>query len=214
MRTVILDSSFNPPTKAHVWMMRHLLSQDKANSPLFVLSTSNVDKPSTDISNRVTLINTLNIPLKVINCPKFVEKAKMFPNTETVFILGYDTLVRFFDPKYYDDFEREIDLFFSLSRIALYDRLVKESNTDKEETLEERSESLWKRSELRQGRKWRSKVDLMARLPSSIESLSSSSVRKEVAEYYKTGLNYPKLQSMVEDSVLKLIIEKNMYRCD
>lgn len=126
----VLDSSFNPPTLAH---MRIALSalQEKLEVPsrlLLLLATQNADKPAKPASfeDRLVMMELLardlltqqqqqkesvqlpQIDIGVTRKPYFVDKAAeissagTYPSSlEQVHITGYDTLIRIFNPKYY-----------------------------------------------------------------------------------------------------------------
>lgn len=49
-------------------------------------------------------------------------KAILPPETEFHFIVGYDTLVRIFDPKYYTDFHAELEALFKEARFIVANR--------------------------------------------------------------------------------------------
>ena len=49
-------------------------------------------------------------------------KTLFSPDTEFNFIVGYDTLVRIFDPKYYTDFHAELQALFASARIIVANR--------------------------------------------------------------------------------------------
>jgi nicotinic acid mononucleotide adenylyltransferase len=88
---------------------------------MVMLSTTNVDKPQSDIESRIKLIVKLGYPTALVQVAKFVDKQKLF-DIETVFIMGYDTIVRFFDHKYYSDIANELDGFFKRSKIVMFHR--------------------------------------------------------------------------------------------
>lgn len=118
----ILDSSFNPPTIAHLKMIETIpLNPCEHELKMLMLSTNNVDKPQSDLESRIKLISKLGYPFAIVQAAKFVDKQKLF-DTETVFIMGYDTIVRFFDHKYYSDFTKELDNFFMNAKIAMFHR--------------------------------------------------------------------------------------------
>ncbi|KAH6565128.1 hypothetical protein BASA82_001141 [Batrachochytrium salamandrivorans] len=144
---LVLDSSFNPPTKAHMGMMVQTITSLMSPSMpfdccLLLLSTLNADKPPllstpatlplvdtphhhstsnaattpayTSTLDRLEMMCSLvdivphNLPCHValINQPNFVDKLaviqKTWPTISTVyFVLGCDTLQRFFNKKYY-----------------------------------------------------------------------------------------------------------------
>ncbi|KAL2759779.1 hypothetical protein ACRALDRAFT_2038563 [Sodiomyces alcalophilus JCM 7366] len=141
---VVLDSSFNPPTLAHMRMAASAIRSTKAKSPedvrlLLLLAVNNADKApkpaafplrmvmmqlfaqdlitflaSSTPSNPAAAAEDrhaagLAIDLGLTTKPYFHEKSRAVAESpayasqpEQVFLAGYDTLVRIFNPKYYD----------------------------------------------------------------------------------------------------------------
>ncbi|KAI5827453.1 Nucleotidylyl transferase [Schizophyllum commune Tattone D] len=124
----ILDSSFNPPTRAHVALADLTLSPvdgDEARDPLLLLlAVQNADKPPPDPSRDASYAQRLQMMIilaqqlgpraavAVIIEPTFVGKARALRRwlgvqdmgTEAPklsFLVGYDTLQRILAPKYY-----------------------------------------------------------------------------------------------------------------
>ncbi|KAJ1565522.1 hypothetical protein HK096_002313 [Nowakowskiella sp. JEL0078] len=157
----ILDSSFNPPTLAHKFLLFNTLhsvyplqrdrlpnQNDKFDAGLVLLSVNNADKgrfSEEDISQRLRWMqilsnsvsndlftNSESIPglaVGITNCAKFLDKAEILQKTlsqlvsslisslrndqndsnlvfdgqiRLYFIMGFDTVIRFFDSKYYE----------------------------------------------------------------------------------------------------------------
>ena len=153
LRISVLDSSFNPPTKAHLALASlppppsssPKGEADEYTSSLLLFSITNVEKKlkPTDPSpeQRIHLISLLlphlppNTAIGLINEPTFVGKSRVIheyiathhlapshenvPSTahqskpELTFIIGTDTLTRFFDPRYYTSTEGGMDRAFS-----------------------------------------------------------------------------------------------------
>lgn len=114
LRISVLDSSFNPPTIAHLALARH----GSYDARLLLLSVRNVDKQlkSGDASHeqRVELMKELakdvdNTAIAVIDEPTFVGKSSLLhgffkssgASHQFTFLLGLDTLERLFSPRYY-----------------------------------------------------------------------------------------------------------------
>ncbi|BDD56421.1 hypothetical protein MPDQ_001895 [Monascus purpureus] len=127
----VLDSSFNPPTVAHLRIASSpFLEQPSLPSRLLLLlATQNADKPSKPAAfeDRLVMmemfaqdllsnlkstesrpINLPQIDIGVTKKPYFVNKATeiesagIYPRSiEQVHLIGYDTLIRVFNPKYY-----------------------------------------------------------------------------------------------------------------
>jgi nicotinamide-nucleotide adenylyltransferase len=127
----VLDSSFNPPTLAHLRIASSALSGRTGDSSarlLLLLATQNADKPSKPASfeDRLVMMNlfardlhsqlqgrqgqndALSIDIGVTKKPYFIDKAAAIASSEPysesleqVHLTGFDTLVRIFDTKYY-----------------------------------------------------------------------------------------------------------------
>ncbi|KAI2740800.1 hypothetical protein DTO013E5_8879 [Penicillium roqueforti] len=130
----VLDSSFNPPTRAHLRIVSTALLENSRprRRLLLLLAIHNADKPSKPASfeDRLAMMELFardlrpqlasapafehaveNIPLidiGVTKKPYFIDKAAAieasdsYPTPmEQVHLMGYDTLIRIFDLKYY-----------------------------------------------------------------------------------------------------------------
>ncbi|KAN0108157.1 Nucleotidylyl transferase [Hyaloscypha variabilis] len=126
----ILDSSFNPPTLAHLRIAKTALLSDPNPAPttkrlLLLLATQNADKApkpaafeqrlvmmeifaASVLSETAQQLEGLGIDIGVTKLPYFADKAKsiedsgLYPDsTQQVHLLGYDTLTRLLATKYY-----------------------------------------------------------------------------------------------------------------
>ncbi|KAI1005047.1 hypothetical protein K3495_g3170 [Podosphaera aphanis] len=122
----ILDSSFNPPTAAHLNLLLAALASRPSTAPqriLLLLATQNADKPPRPASfeHRLCMMERLaidlhanlhdagyiSIDLGVTKLPYFVDKAKAieacdeYAGIEQVHLVGFDTLTRICDASYY-----------------------------------------------------------------------------------------------------------------
>ena len=114
--------------------------------------------------------------------------------------MGYDTLVRFFDRKYYEDqFEIMVSEFFKTGSILVYDRGLHQ-------------DSFWDRKELKLGQKYKEKIEVVCAFEG--QDVSSSRVRQLLTLYYKSHqvslLN--ELQSIVPTKILDYILERQLYK--
>ncbi|KAK7419231.1 hypothetical protein QQZ08_010945 [Neonectria magnoliae] len=123
---VVLDSSFNPPTRAHASMARTALDAEATQGTqrrlMLLLSVNNADKAPKPASFPVRLgmmdamgrqlleamsDDGVEIDLAVTTMPFFHDKARaiaqggFYGATPTTFLAGFDTLVRILDGKYY-----------------------------------------------------------------------------------------------------------------
>ncbi len=132
----VFSSSFNPPTVAHVWLCESAERQLQLQEVLLLLSVVNVDKKQFDfaLEERADMMLALaqehpNWSVALCSHGRFVEKAhavkEAYPaETEVWFIVGYDTLVRIFEPRFYLDLpmEEALKSLFELARIAVFPR--------------------------------------------------------------------------------------------
>lgn len=104
---VVLPGSFNPLHDGH----RQLAAVARALTgldSLFELAVMNVDKPpleEEEIRQRLNAIQGTG-QVALSRTPTFRLKAELFPGC--VFVIGWDTMVRLIDPKYYGDSETEM----------------------------------------------------------------------------------------------------------
>ncbi|HIE25685.1 TPA: nicotinate-nicotinamide nucleotide adenylyltransferase [Candidatus Poribacteria bacterium] len=133
-RLGVFSASFNPLTNAHVKMIEEAKGNYNLAEILLVLAKANVDKEifGLSLAERLLMIKLYaqkRPQFSVAACShgRFVEKVKalrpLYPKgTEIYFIIGYDTLKRVFDPKYYTNFESELMELFSMSRFIVANR--------------------------------------------------------------------------------------------
>lgn len=156
----MLDSSFNPPTRAHLRMATSAIRElryKRSQSPgtlrlLLLLSVNNADKGAKPAAfdERLAMmwafardvqrslqedsgggqasseVEALSVDLGLSTVPYFHEKSAALAEggfykgepdmggraeTEQVFLVGYDTLIRIFNPKYYGSLDSEGRVF-------------------------------------------------------------------------------------------------------
>lgn len=130
----ILDASFNPMTLAHERMIEKAKGLMDFDEVLLLLSSANVDKDvfGADLGQRLAMLLSyaeLADALSVGGCShaRFVDKCEALaplyhPDTRLTFLIGSDTLVRLFDPKYYTDMDLELDRLFAEARFVVAGR--------------------------------------------------------------------------------------------
>lgn len=130
----VMSASFNPPTRAHLRMTEEAGRLCGLDEVLFVLARTNVDKGlyGAPLEARLLMIDALARPrpscsVAAVSHPRFVDKAAalkpLYPaGVDICFIVGYDTLVRLFDPRYYADLPTELRRMFASCRFVAANR--------------------------------------------------------------------------------------------
>jgi len=99
---VILSGAFNPLHEGHLGMARaaETLLQDRV---VFELAAVNVDKPPLPATTILERMGQFAGRYTVLasDAPTYVEKARLYPGT--TFVVGYDTAVRIFASRYYNN---------------------------------------------------------------------------------------------------------------
>ncbi len=131
---VVMDASFNPMTLAHERMIAAAAQVQPADEVLLLLSAANVDKQvfGASLGQRMAMLLAYvegSDSTSAAGCShaRFVDKAvalqALYPRgTDISFIIGYDTLVRLFDPAYYGDLTQELDDLFGRASFLVANR--------------------------------------------------------------------------------------------
>ncbi|SJL09787.1 uncharacterized protein ARMOST_13168 [Armillaria ostoyae] len=98
-KVLILDSSFNPPTLAHLALAR---CGNDYDARILMLSTTNADKKlapgDATLAQRQSMMALLGFHIAVIDEPTFVGKARRLhaemPSASWNFVMGWDTVER------------------------------------------------------------------------------------------------------------------------
>lgn len=130
LRLAILDSSFNPPSRAHYAIATH--EADTYDAHLLLLSSKNVDKVpkagDTSLEQRASMMELMakrmvkdgcrNTAVASLAAATFAEKAPIIldylrqhcPEVQftLVFFIGFDTVTRLFAKRYYNDSEEQL----------------------------------------------------------------------------------------------------------
>mmetsp|Transcript_8468 Transcript_8468/g.27668 ORF Transcript_8468/g.27668 Transcript_8468/m.27668 type:complete len:456 (+) Transcript_8468:75-1442(+) len=99
---VLLPGSFNPLHEGHVSLLAAARAAAGGGNASLELSVGNVDKgflPKEEIERRVEGILAAGVPVVVTNAPLFATKAEYFPGS--TFVVGWDTMIRLLEEKYY-----------------------------------------------------------------------------------------------------------------
>lgn len=136
IRLGVLSASFNPLTNAHLKLIEVSQQKYRLDEIALLLAKANVDKDVFGMSliDRLLTLKLfvqtqgrLNLSVILSSHGRFVEKAESLkkiypPQTQIYFIVGFDTLIRVFDPKYYADMDLELQTLFSMSRFIAANR--------------------------------------------------------------------------------------------
>lgn len=129
-----LSASFNPMTVAHAVLVRegsHLVAPHEV---LLLLATANVDKcgEGLPLERRLDLLlrfaeSRPRVSVAAASHGRFVDKldairAAYSDLSRVVFLLGFDTLVRLFDAKYYEDRDASLARLFEGSECLVANR--------------------------------------------------------------------------------------------
>ena len=98
----VLPGSFNPLHEGHI-QMAEIARQMTGLEVVYELAVLNVDKPPLEegeIRRRLEGVKGLG-RVALTRTPTFWRKAELFPGS--VFVIGWDTMIRLIDPRYYGD---------------------------------------------------------------------------------------------------------------
>ena len=122
-KVAVLSASYNPPTLAHRRMAEIAHADLGYPEVVLELAIANVDKAVTGapLHDRLMMMRAVAetrpwLSVAIATHGRFLDKMtalrEHFPTADVCFIVGYDTLVRVFDPKYYSDREVELRTLF------------------------------------------------------------------------------------------------------
>ncbi len=110
-----LSASFNPVTVAHLALLSAARAVVPADEILLLLAIANVDKPvaGLPVPARLALLRAVaepqpDVSIALVSHGRFLDKARALrehypPGTRLTFVVGFDTLTRLFEAKYYED---------------------------------------------------------------------------------------------------------------
>lgn len=129
-----LSASFNPLTVAHVWLIQEASRMVFPDEVLLLLARANVDKGVSGIplERRLTLLARFvetrpSFSVAACSHGRFVDKVEVirahYPaGIRLTFTVGFDTLIRLFDRKYYADRDASLSALFKASEFIAANR--------------------------------------------------------------------------------------------
>lgn len=136
---IVFPGAFNPPTKAHLGMLRQAQRYANAHAPMQLyaaLSKVTVDKEAVErplLLDRVLLLSEVlqkELPytgILLFNRGLYVEQAEAVRNSfpavrQLFFLIGFDKIVQILDPRYYTDRNAALKDLFSLAQVLVAPR--------------------------------------------------------------------------------------------
>ncbi len=129
----VLPSAFNPPTLAHLELLS-LAAASAGGAAAALLSTRNVDKGlyGAPLEHRAGMLLALGEEpgapaVFAVNAARIADQGAAlraaFPEASFDFVVGFDTLLRLFEPRYYDaSMIPTLDAFFTHHRVIAANR--------------------------------------------------------------------------------------------
>lgn len=140
-RLGIFSGSFNPMSVAHTALAEQAMTQFQLDELLLLLAKANVDKDIFGLPLAARLVTLKryaesrpDISVGASSHGRYIDKITalnaLYPQqTEFHFIVGYDTLIRIFDAKYYTDFDAELQELFPACRFIAANRAEADAET-------------------------------------------------------------------------------------
>jgi nicotinate (nicotinamide) nucleotide adenylyltransferase len=203
-RLGIFPASFNPPTLAHLALIRRARQRVNLDEILILLDAQAMDKRiiGAGLQDRVLMLKRLfqrdpRVSIGISNRGLFAEKLEplraMYPfPIMFTFIVGFDTILRVMDKRYYSNRDETLGRLFRQCEFLVANREGKD---------EPFFDALFCREE---NQPYRDKVSFIA-LPSRFSFVSSSLIRENLRE----GKS---VQDWVPVSILRFIRKKGLYR--
>jgi nicotinamide-nucleotide amidase len=133
-RLGIFPASFNPPTMAHVALVREARKEGRLDEILILLDIQAMDKEACEakFEHRLTMVKRVfgrdpKISIGLSSGGLFLQKLKplgeYYPSSvEIFFIVGFDTILRVMDGKYYRNRKGSLSKLFCQSRFIVANR--------------------------------------------------------------------------------------------
>jgi nicotinate (nicotinamide) nucleotide adenylyltransferase len=134
-RLGIFPASFNPPTKAHLMLIRRAAAAASLDEVLVLLDTAAMDKEiiGARLEDRISMLNALfqkkpHVSIGISNRGLFIDKVgplkNVYPSAGAfVFIVGFDTIERVMDRTYYADPRSALDQLFGACEFVVAGRM-------------------------------------------------------------------------------------------
>jgi nicotinate (nicotinamide) nucleotide adenylyltransferase len=202
-RLGIFPASFNPPTLAHLVLIKEAMKQGRLDEILILLDIQAMDKEPVGavFEDRLTMLKKAfgrdpKVSIGLSNRGLFLEKLdplrKCYPSPICFFfIVGFDTILRVMDKKYYRNRKQSFDALFSRCQFLVANR---------EEHQERALEILFRRREIKA---YKEKVSFI-KLPERFSSVSSTLVREKI----RKGQS---IDQLVPASIHQVIKKKRLY---
>ncbi|KAF4820710.1 putative nicotinamide mononucleotide adenylyltransferase [Colletotrichum siamense] len=233
---VVLDSSFNPPTLAHLRMATSALQASGGAGAgarlLLLLAVNNADKAPKPVAFAVRLglmcafaedllaqgaREGMEIDVGVTTMPFFHDKARAVEGggfygeegVEQVYLAGYDTLIRIFNPKYYPEAEggmkASLGPFLERGRLRISLRVGDEWGGEGEQRAYLEGLREGGLEEVGGKREWAERVELVTGTEGEV--VSSSRVREMAGKGDGEGL-----RGLLGERVRGWVLEEGLYR--
>lgn len=246
----VLDSSFNPPTRAHLRICTSALLHDQVTTVpkrlLLLLATQNADKAPKPAAfeHRLAMMNVFAqelvkmvttsddkehtqggviVDVGVTKEARFIDKARILEaqeeytdhgnddtakTVEQVHLIGFDTLIRLLDPKYYPPKHtlEPLEDLFEKHRVRVTRRTDDAwgGREEQDQYVREIAEGQKERDGPR--KEWAQRIDLVEGREVGQEAVSSTKVR----EAAKAG-DEEALKRLVTDGVARWILDEKLY---
>ncbi|GHO43222.1 hypothetical protein KSX_13850 [Ktedonospora formicarum] len=135
---IVFTGSFNPPTLAHLAMLKQAQQYARAHAPMRLytaMSKQTVDKESVTrplFLDRLELLTRLmrrfrSSGVLLFNRGLYAEQAlairHSLPNVRAIyFLMGFDKIVQILDPRYYEDRDKALEGLFAQARLLVAPR--------------------------------------------------------------------------------------------
>lgn len=132
-KLVMLPGSFNPLHTGHTNALVQSTNIVEGSTGMYELSITNATKPKLSYGEIISRLNNFRnqvFPiLLTIDAPLFIKKAEDYPNS--TFVIGIDTLLRLFDPKFGEP-EKTLSDFKIITtngtRFIVFPRMISSAN--------------------------------------------------------------------------------------